>query len=328
MDLVIDHHSTTPKYQQLIDIIIQGIAKNNFHSGDQLPSVNQLCKNQNLSRDTVFKAYSQLKDDGIIEAVANKGYYIANETRKVFLLLDTFKAYKEVLYDSFIKNLAPNIIADVHFHHYNIEIFKTLINEGLHKYSKFIVMPFDNPKIKEVLSSIPEEKLLIIDWDIQSNEYQNKLYQDFGFSLYNCLEESLHLLKKYKEFHFIYPKYTHHPPTAIENFEKFCKDHQIPFSIIRDPESFKIKKSSAYLSVSDRMLGRFLEQARKFEFEPGRDVGIISYNETPMKKFIYKGITVISTDFEALGEQAAKFVTTNTVMNLQVPTKLIIRKSI
>ncbi len=30
----------------------------------------------------------------------------------------------------------------------------------------------------------------------------------------------------------------------------------------------------------------------------GKDVGVISYNETPLKKIILNGITTISTDFK------------------------------
>ena len=44
-----------------------------------LPSVNQLCEEAKLSRDTVFKAYAILKDSNRVVAVPNKGYYVANE---------------------------------------------------------------------------------------------------------------------------------------------------------------------------------------------------------------------------------------------------------
>ena len=35
------------------------------------------------------------------------------------LFLDTFKTYKEVLYDSFKKHLPANVVIDLNFHHYN-----------------------------------------------------------------------------------------------------------------------------------------------------------------------------------------------------------------
>ena len=54
----------------------------------------------------------------------------------------------------------------------------------------------------------------------------------------------------------------------------------------------------------------------------------LSYNDTPMKEFIYKGISVISTDFAELGAKAADFVNQDSTMQYYVPTKLILRESL
>src|SRR5689334_9623814 len=101
----INHESDIPKYQQLVNSINNAIAENILTKGEQLPSVNSICQKNQLSRDTVFKAYSILKEQKLIDSVPNKGYFVAGETRKVLLVLDTFKAYKEVLYHSFVDNL-------------------------------------------------------------------------------------------------------------------------------------------------------------------------------------------------------------------------------
>ncbi|WP_310560074.1 hypothetical protein [Flavobacterium sp.] len=61
---------------------------------------------------------------------------------------------------------------------------------------------------------------------------------------------------------------------------------------------------------------------------PSKDVGFLSYNETPMTKFIYKGISVVSTDFKALGLKAAEFITKGETMQHYVPTELILRQSL
>ena len=107
-----------------------------------------------------------------------------------------------------------------------------------------------------------------------------------------------------------------------------CKKENINHSVLTNPTEFEIKENHAYISVSDRILGAFLEQCRTRKFEPGVDIGFLSYNETPMKKFIYKGISVISTDFKELGTKAAEFITNDTSMQCYIPTKLIIRESL
>ena len=178
--LNINHKSDIPKYQQLVNSITDAIAKKLLNKGDLLPSVNNLCKDNNLSKDTVFKAYSILKDQRVIESVPNKGYYVAGETRKILLVLDTFKAYKEVLYHSFINNLPENFIVDVQFHHYHLENFKTIINNSLGKYYKYVVMDFNHTESGFSASAIPNDKLLLIDWAMNSTTESNYVFQDFG----------------------------------------------------------------------------------------------------------------------------------------------------
>lgn len=328
MNFKINIDSEIPKYQQLVNAVNNELANNRLAFGDALPSVNSLCKAHQLSRDTVFKAYSILKDHGVIESVPNKGYYVANETRKVLLLLDTFKAYKEVLYHAFVNNLPENVINDIQFHHYNIDNFKTIINNSKGKYYKYVVMTFDNKEVAEVLEDIDSSKLLLIDWNVYAKKTDNYVFQDFGKSFYNALIEASVAFKKYKNLVFVYPTFTHHPIEAISFFTDYCKSEGFEFEIITNVDSFKIKKNEAYISVSDRVLGMFLEQCRTNNFEPGTDVGFLSYNETPMKQFIYKGISVISTDFKQLGAKAAEFVSEDQTIQEYIPTKLILRDSL
>lgn len=320
--------SDTPKYQQLVNAINDAIAKQLIFKGDLLPSVNSICKDNNLSKDTVFKAYSILKNQGVIESVPNKGYYVVGETRKILLVLDTFKAYKEVLYHSFINNLPNNCIVDVQFHHYHLENFKTIINNSIGKYYKYVVMDFNHNDKTFLSSVIPNDKLLLIDWNVNSKPNNNYVFQDFGKFFYDSLLGAVESFKKFKEIHFVYPSFTNHPIETVRFFEKYCRDFNFKYKIITNPKEFNIKKNIAYISVSDRILGQFLEQCQEKNLEPGKDVGFLSYNETPMKKFIFKGISVISTDFKSLGVKAAEFITRGEKMQHYVPTELILRQSL
>ena len=64
------------------------------------------------------------------------------------------------------------------------------------------------------------------------------------------------------------------------------------------------------------------------KFKLRDDFGILSYNDTPMKKFISEGITVISTDFKLMGQKAAEFALDNSKLDFMVPTELTIRESL
>ena len=324
----VNPQSNLLKFQQLIDSINESISKNLLQVGDTLPSVNQLCKESSLSRDTVFKAYAELKNRGVIESVPNRGYFVAKAVTKVFLFLDTFKAYKEVLYGSFLENLPENIAVDLHFHHYNIDDFEKIIKESAGKYTKYIIMNFDHERVPEIISQIPAGKLLVIDWDVNAKEGTSSIHQDFGQALFDSLESGIDLIRKYEKFIYLYPSFTYHPKVSIEYFGKFCSENQINYSILYDFKKFDLQKGELYLMVSDRTLAKFLDQCHQKNLILGQDVGVISYNETPMKKYVKEGITVISTDFELMGKKIAEFVVTGEKTNLVIPTKLTVRKSL
>lgn len=324
----INSQSNTLKYIQLVDVIVNAINENTLSEGDMLPSVNDLVKTASISRDTVFKAYTELKNRGVIESVPNRGYFVSRSRNKVLLFLDTFKAYKEVLYDGFRANLPENISVDLHFHHYNIEVLKHIINDTIGKYSHYIVMNFDHPKMEEVINVIPSDKLLVIDWNIHANESNSFVCQDFGQPVYDIFTQYVEEVKKYSRFIFLYPeKMTYHPKESIVNFERFCNDNNINYLVMKDPKNVDIQKGDLYLLVSDRTLATILDQSTVKNFEIGKDFGIISYNETPMKRFVKDGITVISTDFTLMGRKAAEFVMNPGPLKYVVPTQLIQRKS-
>jgi DNA-binding transcriptional regulator YhcF (GntR family) len=328
LKFTVDDNSNALKFQQLVDAIVDAISTNQLKAGEMLPSVNQIMKETGLSRDTVFKAYAELKKRGVVESVPNRGYFVLRKITKVFLFLDTFKAYKEVLYDSFIKNLPGNINVDLHFHHYNIGLFEKIIQESLGKYSKYVIMNFDNPKVAGIINKIPAEQLLVIDWKIYSNEGHSAVYQDFGEPVYRCLKENIGQISKYREFTFYYPPFTYHPKDAIIYFRKFCTDFNIRHSVVFEEEEFMIRKGGLYFLVSDRTLANLLDQCAEKGFEPGKEVGVISYNETPMKKYVKNGITVLSTDFKLMGKKAAEFVSGGKNVQFEVPTTMKIRSSL
>jgi DNA-binding LacI/PurR family transcriptional regulator len=69
-----------------------------------------------------------------------------------------------------------------------------------------------------------------------------------------------------------------------------------------------------------------VKQIRDEEFVLGKDIGIISYNDTPLKELL--GITVISTDFKVMGESASRMILNKEKGKIKVPFNFIDRNSI
>lgn len=317
-----------PKYKKVFNAFKESIETNAFKPGDSIPSINEFSKDYKLSRDTVFKAYKLLKVEGFIKSTPNKGYYITDNKIKVLLLISTFKAYKEVLYHSFMQNLPSNVIVDLQFHHYSVKNFKSMLDIQNGKYYKYVIMGFDHPEVKKAINKIDNSRLLLIDWDLHSKKANNFLFQDFGQGFHNCLEQALHLFKKYNSISFVYPEFTYHPWESVVYFKKFCQTHNLKFDVVKSSKKFVVNKKTAYITVNDRMLYELLDQCVACNFELGKDVGVLSYNETPIKRFTYKGISVVSVDFREFGFKAAEFITNNISMQQYLPTKLILRESL
>jgi DNA-binding transcriptional regulator YhcF (GntR family) len=318
------------KVQQLVHFITESISSGKLKVGDILPSVNQFSNETGFSRDTVFKAYRILKKRNIIESAPTKGYYVANESFRVLMLLDDFSAFKEQLYQSFRKNLPESYSVDLLFHHYNTEVFRQLIQNSLGRYSIYVVMNIDHKSVDPILEKIDFNKLLILDMGHPENGKVNYLVQDFNEAVQLCLEQGIKNFRKYDELVLVYSeKDTPHPPETVEAVKTFCKKNNIGFKKINQFDTtIPVKKGQAYFVIRDSDLVALIKVCRANGFELGRDIGILSYNDTPMKQIVGGGISVISADFELMGELAAGFVKNKRRIEKVLPTFLILRDSL
>ncbi len=327
--LNINPSNSQTKLRQLVNSITEAINNGQLKVGDVLPSVNQLSSESGFSRDTVFKAYSILKQQNIVESAPQKGYYVANESFKVFMLLDDFSAFKEHLYQAFRAALPDSYSVDLLFHHYNPDVFHQLVENSLGRYSVYVVMNIDHKSIHPILQKIDSNKLLILDMGKPEKGSMNFILQDFGKSVQKCLDQALSQLKKYNELILVYEeKSTPHPAETVSAVRLFCKKHQIQFKNIKQLNGTIIQKGQAYFVIRDSDLVKIVKYCRLHELVIGTDVGIISYNDTPMKQIVGGGISVISTDFEEMGKQAAEFVKTKNRVGVVLPTSIILRESL
>jgi DNA-binding LacI/PurR family transcriptional regulator len=83
-----------------------------------------------------------------------------------------------------------------------------------------------------------------------------------------------------------------------------------------------------YFVITENDLVQVLKGCRLNGLSLGTDIGIIAYNDTPMKEIAGNGITVISTDFAAMGRKAALFVTGKEPVREHLPTYMILRDSV
>ena len=158
----------TPKYQQIIDIILERIKNRSLKKGDILSSLNSLAQEYGVAKDTVVKAYDKLKEMNIVGSQHGKFFYIKNEyidyDKKIFLLFDVLQApYRESLYKGIINNIDDRIYLNFNFYNFNTDLFERLLEENKEDYDYFVVIPFPNTVVRKTLKKMDQKKLLILD---------------------------------------------------------------------------------------------------------------------------------------------------------------------
>jgi len=316
------------KVKHLTDTLNDAISQGKYKTGEQLPSVNQLSRQYNLSRDTVFKAYRELKKRGIVDSTPAKGYHVASAMNKVLLMLDVYSPFKDVLYNSFVGRLSRNFKVDLVFHFYNEHLFETVISDSIGRYNYYVIMNFSNDALHDSLRKIDPAKLLILDLgDFEKNDY-SYVCQDFGKSVCECLESNIKLIRKYKKIVLYLPDESEHPKILIKFFRKFAKDHMLIADVIQTRQKISLVKDTAYFIIQQKDLVEMVKRCRASELRIGQDIGMIAYNDTPMYEIIENGITVISTDFSLMGKKAADFVRSRQKVHEVIPTRMIVRGSL
>lgn len=326
-----------PIYLQIVDSIIDAVRRGNYKKGDRIFSINELSNEYFLARDTVQKAYNILHEKGVIVSVKGKGYYINNvhldASFKVLLLFSKISNYKKQIYNAFVQTLGDKAMVDIKIHHFNTKILKDLIENHLSDYDYFVIMPhfYDDPaEALKVIKSIPSEQLVILDQNIPYNDLRSPaVYQDFQNDIVEALEGGMDLLSKYDKLYLVYPKIVSYSPEIIQGFKKFCMQNNFKFDVLSEiTEDTEINAKEAYIIIEENDLCNLIKKSREKEYEIGKDIGIISYNDSPLKEILLDGITVISTDHTKMGETAARLILDNRNEKIKNPFVMIRRGSL
>ena len=316
------------KVKQLSDAISMAISNGEYEEGDLLPSISQLSKKYDVSRDTVFKAFSELKDKNIINSASTKGYFVSKAVVNVFLLLDTCNPFKFELYNELTRYLPLNYKIDLYFHQYNEERFNKMIDGCAGRYNFYLIMNLQNDVYSEMLDKLDHNKTMLLDFGKFEKEKFAYACQGFDTTLYECLVSGIDLLRKYNRIIFVYPNAAEHPDGCLPYFEKFCNDFNFPYSLTEEIEEEKIRPGTVFLIVSHTDLVELVKIMRRKKYINGEDIGIVVFNDEPIFEILDNGITAISADFRMMGKIAAEFIRTRKKIQTYIPTNLIIRGSL
>ena len=337
IDLIhIDEYSATPKYLQLSDSILKAIESGDIKKDDVLPSINELNFELEISRDTAEKGYRYLKRLGVVGSVPGKGYFILNtefrKVLKIFLLFNKLSAHKKIIYDAFVAALGENVVIDFYIYNNDFSLFKKLLTNKKADYSHYVIIPHfieGGENAHEIINTLPKEKLILLDKKVVGvTGTYGAAYENFEKDIYHALEEVKDQLTKYHTLKIIFPENSYFPKEILNGFKRFCQDFAFAHKVVSNVSKETISVGEVYINLMEDDLVKLIEKIIQLELKIGIQVGVISYNETPLKKYILNGITTISTDFKLMGALAAQLILDNSRQHLEVPFDITLRDSL
>ena len=311
-----------------------------YKDGDFLPSMNELSNEINISKETVKKAYSILREMEIIESSQGRGFYISNKNAgkiKALLLFDKISTYKQVLYNSFAETIGDRARITIHLHNQDIDLFDFFVKENLDKFDYYIITPHFpltteiQKRAVKILKKIPNRKLILLDRYIKdlSGNF-GSVYQDIEKDIFDGLTQAADLLKKYKRLNVISMPGSLYAPIIRNGIEKFRNENQFDIKFLKYANVDLIQNQDSFLILNGQLdieLIELIKTAKAKGFEIGNDIGIISYNESPINEIILNGLTVFSTDFRQMGELAAKMILEKSLKKIRCDFNLIKRNT-
>ena len=85
MNLIINHTSMEPIYEQIVAQIKAEVIEGTLTAGEALPSVRPLSRELKISALTVKKAYDNLEEEGLVVTVHGKGSFIAAANQELLM---------------------------------------------------------------------------------------------------------------------------------------------------------------------------------------------------------------------------------------------------
>ena len=337
----IDLESQTPVYKQLINSVETAIHNGEYRYGDLLPSMNELSAMLDISKETVKKAYSILRNKGFIDARQGKGFYVSaagvSEKMSVLVLFDKLSNYKQVLFNSFAGEIGDAAEITIRLHNQNVDLLEYYVEENLDLFDYYVITPHfpldaaSQKRVLKILTRIPNRKLILVDhWMKELPGNYGAVYQDFANDAYEGLGYGLKKLKTCSRFNVVTLPSSLYYASVGKAVERFCRDNGIAVEFHTEINPEIIREKEVYLILNsqyDLGLIELVRRARERNYRVGRDISIISYNESPINEIILNGLTTISTDFRQMGVLVARMILEKSLSKVKCDFQMIRRNT-
>lgn len=319
------------KHEQIVNGVLTSIEDHLVERGQMLPSINQMSSNLGFARKTIDRAYSELKGRGLVVSRNRKGFFVSTDavgqTMRVALVLYEFRPFQEVFYNVFRQSVGENVQVDTFFHHNNLSVFEDIVSKVTGHYGLYVVAPVLDPRTPQILDQIISTRLLLVDRHVSTTKKVSHVIQEFNQSTFQVLTQLQDRIRKYRRVELFFRQEMAYPPEILAACQRFCREQDISLEVRDQYLHGSLETKVLYLTIGDADLWTLLEDCIDQGLVLGRDVGVLSHNESRIKKMIHGGVSTWSTDFGRMAELAADFVLNRKPEWITVPTVFIDRNS-
>ncbi len=320
--LSINSASTIPVYKQLLHQFEVAVRSGKVQDGELVMSMNELSAALGISKETVKKVYSILRDKGLLEARQGKGFYIhiPHEGLKptVLVIIDKLSAYKQTLLDSLVKTVAQKAEFTILLHNQDADLLEYYIDQHLGKFDYYVITPHfslddaTQKRVTKLLSRIPNRQLILADhWLKSLKGNYGAVYQDYENDAAEGLETGVEKIKRKGALQVFILENSLYGHIIEQSVRRCCQKHHIDVNFHTEVTADVISKGNTYLllnsSLDDGLLA-LSRAAKEKKLRIGKDISIISYNESPISEIVLGGLTTISTDFAEMGVLIGKMI--------------------
>ena len=329
-----------PVYKQVISQIEQKIISGEFAPGYQLPSMNELASDLDISKETVKKAYAIMRDRGVIEPRQGKGFYVrgveAERPVKILLLFDKLSSYKQELFNAFISKVGDDTEVTIRIHNQNLDVFEFFVDEDVDNFDYYVVTPhfpldsLSQKRMLKLLKRFPNRKLILLDRYVDMPGNFGAVYQDFRCDIAKGLQAGLEKLRRFSMINVVILQASLYGNEIRKGIDEFCMENSLPVEYHTRITKDMIRANEVYLILSSQLDTGLLQLSRianELGLVIGKDISLISYNDYPLNEIILNGLTAVSTDFRQMGELAACMIQDKTMSKVRCDFRMVRRST-
>jgi len=181
----------------------------------------------------------------------------------------------------------------------------------------------------KLLKRIPNRKLILVDKNIPDlpGNY-GAVYQDFSNDIAIALGEGLDKLKLFSRLNVVIMPNSLYSHRIRQSIEAFSEQNGLPVQFHHGVSEDIVRQNEVYLMINsqhDAGLLEFSRIASRLSLTIGKDISVISYNDSPINEIILNGLTAVSTDFKQMGELAAQMILDRNLSKIKCDFRLIRR---